>query len=340
MRYEIQMIQWYYAKGGQQQGPMPAEELIVLLRSGGLDPAKDLVWNPSMADWLPASQVPELAGVALIHAIGKQPFAYPTASGDFTEISPGSEPLIPTACAKRAFDLTVRHIGPILLITIFYVAISFGLSMVIMALDEAMGWAPLDLIFMENAGGTTDMTGTYQSQVSNNMSLQGNIISTVVNVFFMLGLTRIGLNVVSGKPFGVGMMFSGGKWLLKGIAAYLLFLIMVMLGFLLLIVPGVIVLLRFGMYQNALVDRNMGVIKSLQYSWKLTKGNSVSLFVIGLFSILIVLAGCIAMLVGMLFAFPMIWLMWIVAYRWMQYGGRAVMDDPMTQQPLLTALPD
>lgn len=334
------MTQWYYAKGGQQHGPVPVEELMALLRSGGFDAAKDLVWNPSMTDWLPASQVPELSGGAPIPAHGNQPFAYPTASGDFTDIPPGSEPLIPTACVKRAFDLTVRHIGPILLITILYVAISFGLSMLLVALDKAMGWTPLTVIFMDNAGATTETVEAYQSQGSDDLSLQGNIISTVVSVFFMLGLTRIGLNVVSGKPFGVGMMFSGGKWLLKGIAAYLLFMIMVMLGFLLLIVPGVIVLLRFGMYQSALVDRNMGVIGSLQYSWGLTKGNGLNLFVIGLFSILIVLAGCIAMLVGMLFAFPMMWLMWVVAYRWMQYGGRAVMDDPLTQQPLLAALPD
>lgn len=117
-------------------------------------------------------------------------------------------------------------------------------------------------------------------------------------------------------------------------------MIMTTVGFILLIVPGIIVLLRFGMYQSAIVDRNMGIIESLKYSWELTKGNGLNLFVIGLFTILILLAGCIAMFVGMLFAFPMMFLMWIVAYRWMQYGGRAVMDDPMTKQPLLAALPD
>jgi uncharacterized membrane protein len=138
----------------------------------------------------------------------------------------------------------------------------------------------------------------------------------------------------------VGMLFSGGKWLLKGFAAYVLYMIMTTVGFILLIVPGIILLLRFGMYQSAIVDRNMGIIESLKYSWELTKGNGLNLFVIMLFTILIVLAGCIAMLVGMLFAFPMMFLMWIVAYRWMQYGGRAVMDDPMTKQPLLAALPD
>jgi hypothetical protein len=334
------MTQWYYAKGGQQHGPVPQEELLNLLRSGALDSAKDLVWNPTMKDWLPASQLAELSVGAPPATDVSQPFAYPTASGDFTEIPPGSEPLIPNACVKRAFDLTVRHIGPILLITILYTAISFGLSMALVYLDKAMGWTPLTDMIMEKAGATPDAISTYQSGSENELSLQSNVISMLFSVFFMLGLTRIGLNIVSGKPFGVGMMFSGGKWLLKGFLAQWVFMIMLVAGTILFVVPGVIVLLRFGMYQAAIVDRNMGIIGSLGYSWELTKGNGANLFVILLFGILIVLAGCIAMLVGMLFAFPMMFLMWIVAYRWMQYGGRAVMDDPSTQQPLLAALPD
>jgi len=334
------MNQWYYAKGGQQHGPVPAEELMALLRSGGLDPNKDLVWNPSMTDWLPASQVPELSAAAPMATLGSQPFAYPTASGEFTDIPPGSEPLIPTACVKRAFDLTVRHIGPILLIVIIYCGLSFGVSTLLGLLDEAMGWKSLTLIIMENAGASQDSITMYQTSSDNELSIQSTLVSTVLSVFLMLGLTRIGLNIVTGKPFGVGMLFGGGKWLLKGFAAYVLYMIMTTVGFILLIVPGIIVLLRFGMYQSAIVDRNMGIIESLKYSWELTKGNGLNLFVIGLFTILILLAGCIAMFVGMLFAFPMMFLMWIVAYRWMQYGGRAVMDDPMTKQPLLAALPD
>jgi uncharacterized membrane protein len=117
-------------------------------------------------------------------------------------------------------------------------------------------------------------------------------------------------------------------------------MIMMVAGLIFFIVPGIIVMLRFGMYQSALVDRNMGVMQSLGYSWELTKGNSLNLFVILLLTVLVFFAGCIAMFVGLLFALPVMWLMWIVAYRWLQYGGRVVMDDPMTKQPLLASLPD
>ena len=48
--------QWYYAKGGQQLGPVATEELRALLRSGDLK-AADLVWKDGMPDWSPAGTV-------------------------------------------------------------------------------------------------------------------------------------------------------------------------------------------------------------------------------------------------------------------------------------------
>lgn len=275
-----------------------------------------------------------------IATYGNQPFAYPTASGDFTDITPGSEPLIPTACIKRAFDLTVRHIVPILLITFTYCVISIGASFMLGALDSSMGWKPLPTLIMEQAGMTPEAISEYRSDKGKDLSLQSSVISTVLSVFLMLGLSKIGLNLVSGKPFSVGMLFSGGKWLLKSLPAYIVFMVLFIAGLILFVVPGIIVFLRFGMYQNAIVDRNMGAFQSLGYSLELTKGNGLNLFVIFLFCILTFFAGCLAMIVGLLFAFPMMLLAWTVAYRWMQYGGRAVMDDPVTKQPLLAALPD
>jgi uncharacterized membrane protein len=90
------------------------------------------------------------------------------------------------------------------------------------------------------------------------------------------------------------------------------------------------------MAQTAIVDRNMGVIEAFKYSSQITKNNRVELFLIILFMIGIAIAGCIALIVGLIFAYPLMFLMWIVAYRWLQYGGRAILDDPLTGQPLLT----
>lgn len=337
------MDQWFYAKGGQQQGPITLGELQILLQNGMLDSANDLVWCQGMADWLPASRVPQLNGQAPVPGVayGSHPFAYPTATGAVEEIAIGSQPIIPTACVKRAFDLTVKHIGPLLLATIIFVAISIGASFGLKLLDSAMGWSSFDQVIWKESGSTSSgVNYRMYAGGSDQLSFISSIISSLISVFFMLGATRMGLRIVDGKPFDIGMLFSGGGLLLKGFAAYIIYWIMVLLGLVLLIVPGVILMLRFGMYQNAIVDRKMGVFDSFGYSWNLTLGNGLNLFVIFLFTICIVIAGCLAMLVGLLFAYPMMWLLWIVAYRWLQYGGRAVLDDPASGQPLLSSLPE
>lgn len=338
------MDQWYYAKGGQQQGPITLLELQGLIRNGTLNHDSDLVWNPTMADWLPASQVPVLNGgaaEATVPAYGAHPFAYPTATGELEEIVAAGEPIIPTACVKRAWDLTLKHIGPLLLVTIIFVVITILVSAGLQAFDSAMGWSPVSGYF---TNGHTSAPGPasfqFRTGSDEQLSLPSSIVSSIISVFLMLGATRIGLKIVDGKPFGVGMLFSGGRFLLKGFLAYVLYMLMLVVGLILLIVPGIIVLVRFGMYQNAIVDRDMGIIESLRYSWNLTKGNGMNLFVIALLTLCVIIASCLAFVVGLLFAYPMIWLIWIVAYRWLQYGGRAVLDDPATGQPMLSGIPD
>lgn len=113
---------------------------------------------------------------------------------------------------------------------------------------------------------------------------------------------------------------------------------MVLVGLILFIFPGIYLALRFGLAQSAIVDKNMGVFEAFKYSAQITKNNRLELFFIILFMIGVTIAGCIALIVGLLFAYPLMLLMWIVAYRWLQYGGRAILDDPMTGTPMLAAL--
>jgi len=54
------MDNWFYARGGQQQGPFPIQSLRDMAARGQLT-AGDLVWRQGMPQWLPAAQAPELA---------------------------------------------------------------------------------------------------------------------------------------------------------------------------------------------------------------------------------------------------------------------------------------
>ena len=164
------------------------------------------------------------------------------------------------------------------------------------------------------------------------------MITQVFSIFIGLGLARIGLNLVSGKEVSVGMLFGEGDKLLRALGATILFGLMMFCGLLLLIVPGVYIALRYGQYMVAIVDRDMGIMESLSYSSSLTTNNRLNLLLLYLLAMAIVIAGMLACGVGLIFAGPVVWLMYLVAYRWMQYGHRATLDQPGTKTPLLAGV--
>jgi hypothetical protein len=55
------MSDWYYARDGQQTGPVSADQLKQWLRAGQLSP-QDHVWREGLPEWLAIAKVPELVG--------------------------------------------------------------------------------------------------------------------------------------------------------------------------------------------------------------------------------------------------------------------------------------
>lgn len=338
------MSEWFYAKGGQQGGPVSFEQLRELARSGGLDAEKDLVWTSGMKDWQPAGQVEGLLASrpqeSAVPADPANPYAAPQSAWDeplaatggaLPEIMPGSDPLDVGECVKRAFELTKRNFAMILLVGLTYVGVTLGVSILLSMIDTALGLGTSQSEIQSDEG-----FGSFQFQQSG--SALNMIVSQVFSVFLSLGLVRVGLNLVSGKDVSVGQLFGEGRKLLPAIGASLIFAAMVFVGLLLLVVPGIYLMLRYGQFMNAMVDRNLGVLESLRYSSSITTNNRLNLFLLGLLSIAIFIAGVLALLVGLVFAYPLIWMSWMVAFRWMQYGRRVVEDHPGTQTPVLSGL--
>lgn len=57
-------MSWYYASGGQQQGPVDDAQFDALVQSGQIKPA-DLVWREGMANWQPLSTVRPASGAGI-----------------------------------------------------------------------------------------------------------------------------------------------------------------------------------------------------------------------------------------------------------------------------------
>lgn len=335
------MTEWYYARDGQQNGPITFEQLLELASSGGLDAVNDQVWNSFMQNWTTAGHIPGIFATPAIPDIptsgSSNPYEAPqsgwsgsltSTSVALTEILPGSEPIDPMLCLSRGYEIFRRQFGNILLVGLVYFACLIGLSIV-------FGIAEVALAMMASPGNES------LAEPSNAMravSIFSQVVQQVVSIFLQLGMARVGLNLVSGKEVSIAMLFGEGSKLLRAIGATILFGVAVVIGLLLLIVPGVYIALRYGQFINAIVDRDLGIMEAFSYSSSITTNNRMNLFALALLSLLAIFVGLIPCGLGLIIAGPVIWLAALIAYRWMQYGPDAAKDHPGTQIPMLNSL--
>jgi uncharacterized membrane protein len=350
---KLRMTEWYYASSGKQNGPVSFEQLVEIAKSGNLNPTKDLVWTSTMKDWLPAGQVPGLFGQAASAPSPpvdpSNPYATPTAGWNevaqitagetLEEITPGSEPLDAMACIKRGFQLTTRNFGTIALVLLVYMGVNLVAGVVLTAMDSSLGLAKQEIIVPPTAESPQEVKiQEFFAKYQTTPSVPHQIITQLLGVFLSIGVIRIGLNLVSGKEASIGMLFSGANKILPMIGAYIIFGAAMVIGLMLLVVPGIYIAMRYGQFFYAIIDKDMGIIESFKYSSSITTNNRMNLFVLALLYVLVALAGFLALCVGIFFAIPVIYMSGVVAYRWLQYGPRAAQDHHGTSTPMLARL--
>ncbi len=146
------------------------------------------------------------------------------------------------------------------------------------------------------------------------VSLLFSFLSLVVTSFMAGGITRFALKVVRGEAAEFGDIFSGKDVFLPVLLTSLLVGVATGIGFVLCVVPGVVLGLGLSMALPLVVDRGLGPIEALQQSWTMTTGHKGEVFLYGLASFVLVLAGFLACCVGVLFVGPVLQLGWFFIY--------------------------
>jgi uncharacterized membrane protein len=148
--------------------------------------------------------------------------------------------------------------------------------------------------------------------------LIASLVSLVLGVLATLAATTFALRAhddIAGVQLG-DLWNPQPFWRFLG--AQILLAIILIVGFLLLIVPGVIAAVGLGFSPYLVVDRAKGPIEALKESWRITKGHKWQLFLLGLVIIGINILGLLALVVGLLVSIPVSWLAVTHAYRTLQ----------------------
>jgi len=145
--------------------------------------------------------------------------------------------------------------------------------------------------------------------------LVATLTSLVLGIFAAIGMTTLALRAHD----DIATVKIGDLWnpqpFWRYLGAQFLVAIIIFVGLLLLIVPGIIAALGLLFVLYVVIDRGAGPINALKESWRITNGNKWQLFLFGLVLIGLNLVGLLALVVGLLVTVPVTWIAVTHAYR-------------------------
>jgi len=115
------------------------------------------------------------------------------------------------------------------------------------------------------------------------------------------------LNAMRGEDAELRYLFEGFKTrYLKIVLANLIVIALTIIGFVLLIIPGIIILCRLAFVPYLIMDKDMEPMQAVEKSWQLTRGHGWKVFWMGIISFFLIIAGLLVFVVGIIVSF-----MWI-----------------------------
>jgi uncharacterized membrane protein len=156
------------------------------------------------------------------------------------------------------------------------------------------------------------------------------ILGMIVSVYTDIGMRNFALKAHD-EPEAVelhDLIHLKAFWRYLGMS--IVFFVSVVIGFILLIVPGIIIAIGWSFAPYLVIEQGAGPIDALKRSWELTRGNRWKLFLLGLALIGINILGVCALLVGLLVTLPVTTLAGVHAYRTLLKIRTASVEVPVS----------
>jgi len=141
------------------------------------------------------------------------------------------------------------------------------------------------------------------------------IVGFVIGIIINIGLIRIALNFCDQVKPLIATLFNGLDCFWRFLGTTLLYGLIVMIGLLVFILPGIYLAIMFQHSLYFVVDKGLGPIKALSASARNTRNVRLILLGFNILCIFINLAGALLLMVGLLFTIPLTMLAQALVYR-------------------------
>lgn len=159
------------------------------------------------------------------------------------------------------------------------------------------------------------------------------IIYTIICTVLQMGIIRICLKFVDGMTAGFGDLFACVPLLFKFLLSSILYMVIIMVGSILLIIPGIIWSIAFVFWSYFVVDKKLGPIEALEGSLNITKGAKWDIFLFLLLLLGINILGALTLVIGLLVTIPITSVAFAYVYHQLSLKqGQGEIEDKIEYQ--------
>ena len=134
-----------------------------------------------------------------------------------------------------------------------------------------------------------------------------------------IGLATYSLAIANQKDYSYNQIFTGFKYFFKALFLFLLFNILFLIGFIFLIIPGIIIALMFSqIFYIMAEDPETGVIESFKKSSSLMKNKKLQLFGLGMRYFGLFILGVFTLGIWWLWLIPQAYVSFAIFYKELQ----------------------
>ena len=190
-------------------------------------------------------------------------------------------------------------------------AIDFGFNIakgnIVFFFGVAVVWALVTII-------SSSIQGALNADKQFSLSFLFSLLMWVVSSIISMGIINICLEFVDNKEPEIKDIYYTQK-IFNFILASIIKSVIVIVGFILLIVPGVIFSIKLQFAEYLIVDKKFDAIDALKGSWEMTKGVKTNLFIFSILLGLINILGLLCLVVGLFVTIPLSMVATAYVYR-------------------------
>ncbi len=188
---------------------------------------------------------------------------------------------------------------------------------------EAWGLTRKHLNFLIGVGVVSFLINFILNESDRGMSsFFPHLIGGILSIIFMTGMIGIALHVARGNTPNVDQFKTSFDECLNMFVGIFLVSICVLIGFVLLIIPGIIALTRLSMTFYIIKDQKMSAWSAIEESWRITKGFGWKVFTFSFFCVLIAFISIIPFGLGFIISIPLMYIAQALLYMKIS-GGHA-----------------